>query len=60
LPQQKNLFVNSTLFPTHKQIDHVLIDERQHSNIDDVKVADCDSGSWDSSVVQESIQKFPD
>jgi endonuclease/exonuclease/phosphatase family metal-dependent hydrolase len=60
----KNLIVKSTTFPchdihkhtwtspdgvTHNQVDHVLIDKRQHSNILDVQSfrrADCDTDHY--------------
>jgi endonuclease/exonuclease/phosphatase family metal-dependent hydrolase len=60
----KNLFVKSTMFPhrkihkhtwtcserkTHNQIDHVLIDKRQHSSAFDVRSfrgADCDTDHY--------------
>jgi GH43 family beta-xylosidase len=60
----KNLIVKSTTFPhreihthtwtspdgvTHNQIDHILIDKRQHSNVLDVRSfrgADCDTDHY--------------
>jgi hypothetical protein len=60
----KNLRVRSTMFPhcnihkyicmspdgkTHKQIDHILVDRRRHSNLLDVRsfrAADCDSNYY--------------
>jgi hypothetical protein len=60
----KNLIAKSTIFPhhnihehtwtspdgvTHNQIDHVLVDKRQHSNILDVQAftgADCDTNHY--------------